>query len=101
MSARNWRQTREYRIWRVKVIRRDRRCQVCGSIKNRHAHHLNHASYFVDQRFDPDNGICLCRDCHYQFHINYKGGNRKKCTKEDFRRFSKIIRYVESLQEKE
>ena len=47
-----WRYTREYRIWRAKVIRRDKRCVICGSIKNRQAHHLNHGSYFPDERFD-------------------------------------------------
>ena len=97
MSTRNWRQTREYRVWRAKVIRRDKRCRICNSIKHRHAHHLNHASYFPEQRFDPENGICLCRECHHQFHINYKGGNRKKCTKDDFRRFNEIIQYVKKL----
>jgi 5-methylcytosine-specific restriction endonuclease McrA len=88
----SWRNTREYRTWRVRVIRRDRRCVVCGSIKNRHAHHLNHASYFKDVRFDPENGVCLCRDCHTDFHTNFKRSYKQKCTKYDFLNFVTLLK---------
>jgi len=90
----NWRNSREYRIWRAKVIRRDKRCVICGSIKNREAHHLNHASYFPDQRFDPDNGVCLCKECHTQFHCNFKRSFRQKCTKYDFENFKQLVSYL-------
>ena len=86
----NWRQSREYRIWRTRVIRRDKVCQICDTIKNRHAHHLNHASYFRDQRFDEDNGICLCENCHKIFHTSFKRSYRVKCTKEDFMQFIEL-----------
>jgi len=86
----NWRQSREYRIWRARVIRRDKACLICGAIKNRHAHHLNHASYFPDQRFDEANGICLCGNCHKIFHTSFKRSYRVKCTKEDFLQFIEL-----------
>jgi len=87
-----WRNTRDYRIWRVRVIRRDRRCVICGSIKDRQAHHLNHASYFPEQRYDTKNGICLCRDCHINFHTNFKRSFREKCTKNDFENFLILVK---------
>jgi predicted restriction endonuclease len=89
----NWRRSREYRIWRVKVIRRDKRCVICGSIKDRNAHHLNHATYFPEERFDVDNGVCLCRECHTQFHTNFKRSFREKCTKYDFENFKCLVSY--------
>ena len=93
----DWRNTREYRVWRAKVIRRDKRCAVCGSIKNRNAHHLNHAAYFPKERFDADNGICLCKNCHIQFHTNYKRSFRQKCTKYDFTNFISLVKYFKEI----
>jgi len=89
----NWRKTREYRVWRVKVIRRDKKCVVCGSIKDRQAHHLNSGSYFPDERFDVDNGVCLCKECHINFHTNFKNSFREKCTKKDFDNFMDLYFY--------
>jgi len=85
-----WRNSRDYRIWRAQIIRRDKVCAVCRSNKKRNAHHINHASYFLDQRFIPENGICLCYDCHKSFHIDYCRGFRKKCIRGDLDRFMKI-----------
>ena len=92
----NWRKTRDYRVWRITVIRRDKVCQICGSMKNRQAHHMNHATYFPDQRFDPNNGICLCNECHKIFHTSFKRSYRKKCTKEDFRQFIELFMRAKS-----
>jgi 5-methylcytosine-specific restriction endonuclease McrA len=85
--ASNWRNSREYRIWRATVIRRDKRCVICGSIKERHAHHLNHATYFPEERFNPDNGVTICGGDHRDFHYRLMKGSRKKCTKSDFTRY--------------
>jgi len=96
--AKNWRNSREYRIWRATVIRRDKVCQICGSIKKRHAHHLDHATYFPEKRFDPENGICLCDECHKIFHTSFKRSYRQKATREDFRQFVELyMRSKENL----
>ena len=92
-----WRTSKEYRQWRISVIRRDVVCQVCGSRTKRHAHHLNHATYFPDERFDADNGICLCGDCHMNFHNNYKRSYREKCTKYDWDNFKSLIKYFRGI----
>jgi 5-methylcytosine-specific restriction endonuclease McrA len=89
----NWRETREYRIWRYQVINRDKVCQCCGDIKDRVAHHLNHASYFPEQRFDPNNGVTLCLHCHVYFHTAFKQSNRMKCTDKDFQEYQLIAKF--------
>lgn len=93
----NWRNTREYRLWRATVIRRDKVCQVCSSNKDRHAHHLNHATFFVAQRFNVENGICLCAKCHSIFHNKYHGSTRIKCTVHSFYKFKLITEYIKDL----
>lgn len=96
-----WRNTREYRIWRVGVIRRDGVCQLCtrGPKEGitRHAHHLNHATYFIDQRFDVENGITLCERCHSHFHNDYKNSTREKCTLHDYQEYKKLKEYFVSI----
>jgi len=89
----SWRNTREYRVWRAQVIRRDSRCVICGSLQNRHAHHKNHATYFPELRFEVENGVCLCSGCHSQFHNNFKRSTRVKCTEYDFNNFVDISNY--------
>ena len=93
----NWRNSREYRIWRAQVIRRDVRCRICGTIKNRHAHHIMHASYYPEYRFDELNGIVLCRGCHSQFHNNFKRNSRIKCGRMDWLNFLALSRYMKKI----
>ena len=92
-----WRKSREYRIWRAHVVRRDKRCVICGNIEGREAHHMNHATYFPEERFDDDNGVCLCKKCHMNFHCNYKNSYREKCTKTDFENFKVLFKYIFNL----
>ena len=82
----NWRNTREYRIWRIGVIRKGKKCECCGSIKCRHAHHIKHATYYVSIRFDVNNGMVLCCHCHSILHNKFAGGYRKKCTEKHVER---------------
>jgi hypothetical protein len=77
-KSQNWRKTREYRRWRVLVIRRDKVCDVCGSRKRRHAHHLNSGAYHPKERFKVDNGVTLCSKCHSKYHNDFKVKNRCK-----------------------
>ena len=57
----------EYKQWRVSVYSRDAyTCQCCGDNKGGklHAHHLANFSDNIKLRFNVDNGITLCSDCH-------------------------------------
>jgi hypothetical protein len=56
----------EYKKWRMSVFYRDRfRCQVCGTRGNDiNAHHLKPFAIFLEDRFDINNGVTLCVECH-------------------------------------
>jgi len=57
--------------WCKEVLKRDNyTCQKCGYVgkpKNgiMIAHHINNFLNFKEQRTDIDNGITLCKECHY------------------------------------
>lgn len=89
-----WRTSREYRLWRVQVIRRDKKCILCNETKSRNAHHIEDASYHPESRYDVDNGVTLCRECHTKYHCDFKRSFREKCTKDDWNNFVKLVNYL-------
>lgn len=71
----------EYRLWAYKVKERDDfTCNCCGDNKggNLVSHHLNAWNKFKEQRYDIENGVCLCEQCHKEFHKKYGRGNNTK-----------------------
>lgn len=73
----------ENRVFIKTVMERDEyTCQICyktgGSLA---VHHLNGYNWDIKNRYNPDNGITLCEDCHRDFHKVYGKGNN---TKEQF-----------------
>lgn len=65
----------EYREWRNKIFIRDKyTCQKCGikSIKGLtvylHSHHIKSFADYPESRFDINNGITLCKNCHLLEH---------------------------------
>lgn len=63
-----WRQLRR------KIRLRDRGiCQRCGGNESTHMHHIQPWSTNEELRFDIDNIITLCRECHHDVHR--KGGD--------------------------
>lgn len=63
-----------YREWRDLVFTRDNwTCQDCGTRGvYLHAHHVFPFAEFPEHRYQPWNGITLCRPCHAKIHPNLK-----------------------------
>jgi len=61
-----------YKDWRTKVFMRDnymcQKCFVSWSQKNLNAHHKLHFAKYEEQRYNIDNWITLCVDCHRLEH---------------------------------
>lgn len=70
--------------WRKDVFERDNyTCKICkerGGVIN--AHHLDSWHWCKERRFDLDNGVCLCKCCHTEFHKIY--GNKDNTAEEFF-----------------
>jgi len=58
----------EYNIWKETILEQDNyECQKCGSKENLHCHHIIPIKLEPLFALDPDNGIVLCKDCHYKY----------------------------------
>lgn len=66
------RQSDLYKNWRLLVFERDKyTCQDCGIIGNTlHSHHIKSFSKHKELRFDINNGLTLCFNCHKKLHKN-------------------------------
>jgi hypothetical protein len=52
-----------------KYITKEKRCDKCGDIKSYRydcAHIITRGA--LNLKYDPLNAMCLCRDCHREFH---------------------------------
>lgn len=94
----SWRNTREYRKWRISVIRRDKKCVICNSNEKRVAHHINNGSHHPEERFLVSNGITLCRKCHTAYHTMFKSSFRKKTNIKDWENFLDLVDYLNKIK---
>ena len=93
-----WRRTRDYRQWRVAVIRRDKRCVICHALERREAHHIKDGSHHPESRYDIENGVTLCRPCHTALHCDFKRSFREKCTEKDWYNFLALVLYIKNVE---
>ena len=74
-----------YKIWRKNVFELNKakkglsKCYVCEKCNKRrkttrvlHAHHIYSWKQFPNKRYERDNGVVLCIQCHNTFHRKYK-----------------------------
>ena len=68
----------EYKQWRLQIFERDfYKCQGCNKVGGYlTAHHIKSWAKYPKLRFDINNGITLCEDCH-KLTDNYKGRGKK------------------------
>lgn len=68
----------EYKNWRQEVFKRDSfTCRECGNKGYLNAHHIKSFAHYPELRFDLNNGLTLCENCHSKTD-NYKGRNKNK-----------------------
>lgn len=72
------RQSSEYKNWRYSVFVRDKfTCKVCGQVGGSlEAHHIKSFTDYPEYRFEIDNGITYCKECHKSKHKVKNKGDR-------------------------
>lgn len=56
--------------WSIAVKKRDNyKCVECDSSENLHSHHIKPKSLYPELRYDLDNGVTLCKSCHFKIHF--------------------------------
>ena len=70
------RNSMKFKLWRKAIfIRDDWTCQICNKKGiHLHPHHIWNFALFAYLRFNIDNGVTLCKDCHFKLHGNNKKG---------------------------
>lgn len=60
------------KLWRKEIMDKyGHKCDICSSKDRLQTHHLYNWSEYPEKRFDINNGVCLCEDCHIRFHGKY------------------------------
>lgn len=85
--------------WAKKVKKRDKfACQVCLKENTYlNSHHMNSWDMFTKERYDINNGVTLCYQCHNKFHDIYGRGRN---TKFQFKEFKETIQLLKKLAQK-
>ncbi len=62
----------DYENWRTRVFIRDNfTCLICEKVGGKlNAHHIESWVKYPELRFDINNGVTLCEDCHFIIHHN-------------------------------
>jgi hypothetical protein len=63
------RHSSEFKLWRREVLKRDgHKCKICGSDKDLHAHHIKDFTEYPELRYEVENGLTVCVNCHGKIH---------------------------------
>ena len=87
-----------YSEWKQEVKKQaNYTCDICGKRGVKlNSHHLNNYKDNPNKRTDVSNGVCLCEQCHKDFHV-YMGGYKVPCTKEDYIKFKEKRKSEDAL----
>ena len=78
------RKGRRYDNFKAAVSKRDNStCIACSSTEKIDVHHVIDVTSAPLSAHDPKNGVCLCHECHVDFHINFMGGFNIPCDEAD------------------
>jgi hypothetical protein len=56
--------------WAQEIYKKESyKCQRCGKRGKLNAHHILSKARVPHLKYNPNNGICLCEECHIQFHV--------------------------------
>lgn len=90
-TDRHRRDSYDYKKWSKAVLKKSGyRCCICNKNYKLRAHHLDGWKWAIDKRFDVNNGVCCCIDCHNRFHKIYGSGEN---TREQFIEYYCTIMY--------
>jgi len=86
----------EYRMMKRNVLSRDNyKCVCCRKDYKLEVHHLNGYDKFEDERYDVNNAVTLCKNCHDNFHARYGKGNN---TREQFEEWFGSVKDIVSKE---
>jgi len=84
----------EYKKWRLRVYKKFQyKCYICGSEKDIAAHHLYGFKDYPEFRYDVDNGVVLCSECHIGYHA-YIRRNKFEIIPDSFSNYIGIKNYA-------
>lgn len=64
----------EIEMWKNRVKTLDNyECQICGSVDELQVHHIIPKKLQPLFALDPENGICLCKTCHFKYGHSDEG----------------------------
>lgn len=55
----------------ARKVKKSGKCDCCSSEENLEAHHLWSKSRHPTIAYEKDNGVSLCRECHFKFHKEF------------------------------
>lgn len=81
-----------YDEWKIQVRKQaNYTCDCCGKRGGKlNSHHLDDYHTHKELATDINNGVCLCKECHKEFHVKFMGGYRTPTTREDYLKFKQM-----------
>lgn len=85
-----------FKKWAEDVKKRDSyTCQICTSRGvYLESHHKNSWDRYIEERYDVDNGVALCKRCHERFHNMFGYGNNTKFQFKQYQQMVDIFRKI-------